>query len=29
VLTKPSGMRGHYAFDDPLFREWFIKARSP
>lgn len=28
VLTKPSGSRGHYAFDDPLFREWFSKATS-
>jgi hypothetical protein len=26
VLTKPSGTRGHYAFDDPMFREWFSKA---
>jgi hypothetical protein len=26
VLTKPSGARGHYAFDDPMFREWFTKA---
>jgi hypothetical protein len=26
VLTKPSGARGHYAFDDPMFREWFSKA---
>ena len=29
VLTKPSGTRGHYAFDDPMFREWFAKALSP
>ena len=28
VLTKPSGTRGHYAFDDPMFREWFSKAMS-
>jgi len=28
VLTKPSGIRGHYAFDDPMFREWFIRAGS-
>lgn len=28
VLTKPSGIRGHYAFDDPMFREWFTKATS-
>jgi hypothetical protein len=28
VLTKPSGIRGHYAFDDPMFREWFFKASS-
>jgi hypothetical protein len=28
VLTKPSGTRGHYAFDDPMFREWFTKATS-
>jgi hypothetical protein len=20
--------RGHYAFDDPMFREWFSKAMS-
>jgi hypothetical protein len=26
VLTKPSGTRGHYAFDDPMFREWICKA---
>jgi hypothetical protein len=28
VLTKPSGTRGHYAFDDPMFREWCSKAMS-
>jgi hypothetical protein len=28
VLTKLSGARGHYAFDDPMFREWFTKATS-
>ena len=28
VLTKPSGTRGHYAFDDPMFREWFSKTLS-
>ena len=28
VLTKPSGTRGHYAFDDPMFREWFSKTMS-
>jgi hypothetical protein len=28
VLTEPSGTRGHHAFDDPMFREWFTKATS-
>jgi hypothetical protein len=28
VLTKPSGTRGHDAFDFPMFREWFTKAKS-
>jgi len=27
VLTKPTGSRGHYAFDDPMFREWFSKEK--
>jgi hypothetical protein len=29
VLTKPSGIRGHYAFDHPLFRASSIWVRSP
>jgi len=28
VLTKPAGSRGHYGFDDPMFREWLSRQTS-
>jgi uncharacterized protein len=28
VLTKPGGTRGHYSFDDPMFREWLSRAAA-
>jgi uncharacterized protein len=28
VLTKPTGTRGHYTFDDPMFREWLSRAAA-
>jgi hypothetical protein len=27
VLTKPTGARGGYTFDDPMFREWMSRVQ--